>query len=294
MTATSRLYKESPEVKPGELKRLEEAAIRLALEEDLGSGDITTLAVIPENVRVRAEIIFKQAGVLAGIPVFRRVFESIDPSVEVTPLLDEGSYVDKIPTVVAVLEGPARAILTGERTALNFLQRLSAVATRARSFAQLASANSTKILDTRKTTPGLRVFEKYAAGIGGATNHRFGLFDAILIKDNHVRLAGGVARAVRLAREKQPNIKVEVETTTLDEVREALSENPDVILLDNMRPEQIREAIQIISGKCSVEVSGGVNFENIAGYLIPGVDAISIGALTHSAGSIDISLEIEA
>jgi nicotinate-nucleotide pyrophosphorylase (carboxylating) len=232
--------------------------------------------------------------VLAGLPIVERVFHLIDPSVRVTSLVEEGTSIEQLPQVVAKIEGPARALLTGERTALNFLQRLSAVATRARTFSQITAESGIQILDTRKTTPALRAFEKYAVRVGGGTNHRFGLFDAILIKDNHVAIAGGVANAVRLARSKYPNVKLEVETTTLEEVREAVGEKPDVILLDNMRPEMIREAVAIIAGSSFVEVSGGVNLTNITDYLIPGVDAISIGALTHSAGSIDISLEIEA
>ncbi len=269
------------------------SVVAAALSEDVGAGDITSLSVVRADQVATASIVFKQAAVVAGMPVLEHTFKVIDPRLEITVLIKDGGSVNSPPSPAAVIRGSARSILTAERTALNFVQRLSGVATTARAFAQVAGASGIAILDTRKTTPGLRHLEKYAVKVGGGVNHRSGLFDAVLIKDNHVRLAGGVTRAVALARRTRPADAVEVETTTLDEVAEAVKAGVDAILLDNMSPETVRRAIELISGKAFVEVSGGINLTNIEPYLIPGVDAISVGALTHSAKSVDISLEVE-
>jgi nicotinate-nucleotide pyrophosphorylase (carboxylating) len=272
-----------------ELARVLESALR----EDVGPGDITTRALVRHDQTAVASVVYKQAAVVAGMPVLARVFKAVDRSLEVSLLLEDGSLADHPPAVAAVVRGSAASILTAERTALNLLQRLSAIATATRRFAEVAGQAGIAVLDTRKTTPGLRALEKYAVRVGGGQNHRFGLFDAVLIKDNHLRVAGGVAQAVRLARQSNPGKRIEVENTTLDEVEQSLAAGVDAILLDNMSPELIGQAVRLVSGRCYLEVSGGVTLKNIHRYLIPGVDAISVGALTHSAGNVDISLEVE-
>ncbi len=274
-------------------RRWIERVIDLALEEDIGSGDITTSAMVPPGLAVEAGVWFKQDGILAGLPIFSAVFAKLDESVSIETLQQEGSFVEQ-GCLVARLRGPAASIVTGERLALNLLQRLCGVATTAHSFAALAAPYGIAILDTRKTTPGLRALERYAVRVGGGTNHRFGLFDAYLIKDNHIRLTGSVGKAARLARRANPDKRLQVEVTTAEELAEALQEGVDAVLLDNMTPQQVKAAVLQVAGKCFIEVSGGINQKNIRDYLIPGVKAISIGALTHSACSIDISLEIEA
>lgn len=273
-----------------------EKVVRTALDEDFGQeGDITADSVIPADLQVTAEVLFKEAGVLAGLPVMQRVFEMVDPNVQFVPLVAEGTYIaDKaLPLKVATLTGSARSVLSAERTALNLIQRLSGIATMTHSFVKVARPFNIAILDTRKTTPGLRSLEKYAVRVGGGVNHRVGLFDRVLIKDNHVRIAGGVSEALKRARQTRPGDVVEVEVTTLAETEAAVSGGADIIMLDNMSPETIMEAIRIIGGRSFVEVSGGVKLSNLSHYLIQGVDAISVGALTHSIKSIDISLEIE-
>lgn len=271
---------------------LAEEAIILALKEDVASGDITSEAIVPDSLCATAEVVVKESAVLAGLPVFVKTFQLVNPNIEVEVKLEEGDLIMEPPTTVAVVRGPARSILAGERTALNFLQRLSGIASTTKRYIDLASAHEITILDTRKTTPCLRAFEKYAVRVGGGTNHRWGLFDAILIKDNHLRIAGSIETAVCLARKKQPHKKIEVETTTLEEVKAALKLQVDVILLDNMSPDLVKKAVELINGQCHIEVSGGVTLNNLQSFLLPGINAISIGALTHSAVNIDISLEV--
>lgn len=265
-----------------------------ALWEDLqGHLDVTSHSVVDRSQLVRGEIILKEAGVIAGLEVIAQVFQAVDSRLAFTQLHTDGIKFERVPVRIASVQGSARAILTGERTALNILQRLCGVATITRKFVDIAKPHGIEILDTRKTTPGLRALEKYAVAIAGGTNHRYGLFDAILIKDNHVRLAGGVMLAVDAARKNAPGKPVEVEVCDLAEVTQAVAAGAERILLDNMSSEMVRQAVTLIAGRSYVEVSGGVNLENIESYLIPGVSGISIGALTHSAKSIDISLEVD-
>ena len=265
--------------------------VRLALTEDIGRGDITTDATVAADAIAEAEIVQKQAGILAGLPVVTAVFAALDPRVRVEATAEEGSFGER--RVVAKIYGPARAILTGERTALNFLQRLSGVATASRKAADLVQGTNAIVLDTRKTTPGHRVLEKYAVRVGGAHNHRAGLDDAILIKDNHIRAAGGVTAAVNAARKAvAPAQVVEVEVTNEAELDEALAARAEVILLDNYTPEQLKIAVARVAGRAKLEASGGITLDNLAAIAQTGVDFISLGALTHSAGSLDFSLEI--
>jgi nicotinate-nucleotide pyrophosphorylase (carboxylating) len=261
--------------------------------EELVSMDVTGNATVPASARARAAFMAKSEGVVAGLEAAFRVFQLVEPDVKTKALCQDGTVLHRIPQRIATVEGSARALLVAERSALNILQRLSGIATVARQFAEKAAPLGISILDTRKTTPGLRTLEKYAVRIGGAVNHRYGLFDAVLIKDNHVCVAGGVSAAIKLVRQAEPELPVQVEVTNLRELEEALREKAEKIILDNMAPEQIRDAVAMASGRSILEVSGGVNFDNIDDYLIKGVDAISIGALTHSVRSLDISLEIE-
>lgn len=264
------------------------------LAEDFGSeGDITAIATIPESSRAFATLYVKQPCVLAGLFLFERILRRVDSSIEFEALTVDGSRIEAAPTTVARMEGPSRGILAAERTALNMLQRLSGIATTARLFSELAKPAGIKILDTRKTTPGLRALEKWAVLAGGGTNHRFGLYDRILIKDNHIAIAGGVTEAMRRARTSFPKHSVEIEVTNFEQLEQALLAGADTIMLDNMPPDMVRSAVAVVDGRAFIEVSGGVNQDNIRQYLIPGVDAISIGALTHSVRSIDISLEVE-
>lgn len=264
------------------------------LAEDLGeAGDITAQATIPEEITAKAALVVKKPGVVAGLTIFERVLKKVDSTIQFEALVPEGTKVDEVPKAVARIQGPSRALLAAERTALNILQRLSGIATVAREYSDLAAPVGIQILDTRKTTPGLRALEKWAVATGGGTNHRFGLFDAILIKDNHIAIAGGVTAAVRSCRTKFPTMPLEVEVTSLEQLKEALGEKAEWIMLDNMSPSTVKEAVQLIDGRAFTEISGGVTLQNLSSYLIPGVDAISIGALTHSVKSIDISLEVE-
>lgn len=268
-----------------------EPIVRLALAEDIGRGDLTTAATVPPGATARAEIVQKAPGVLCGLPVVETVFALLDPRVRLTPLAEEGSWGER--RVVATLEGPAAAILTGERTALNFLQRLSAVATMARRAAEIVAGTGAVVLDTRKTTPGMRVLEKYAVRVGGCHNHRAGLDDGILIKDNHIRAAGGITAAVTAARRRAaPGMRVEVEVTTLAELDEALAAGADLILLDNFDVDGLRAAVARAAGRARLEASGGITLANLAAVAATGVDYISLGALTHSAGALDFSLEV--
>jgi nicotinate-nucleotide pyrophosphorylase (carboxylating) len=262
-----------------------------ALAEDVGAGDITTETTVPEQARARALISQKAPGVVFGLDAAEETFRTLDPSLAVERLTEEGRWRESGP--VLSVEGSARAILTGERTALNFLQRLSGVATLAARCAQAVAGTNAKILDTRKTTPGLRALEKAAVAAGGATNHRAGLYDAILIKENHAALAGGVGKAVRLALDRGLGLPVEVEARSLAEVDEALAAGAPWILLDNMTPAQMREAVQHVAGRAKLEASGGVTLDALKEIADTGVDFISVGALTHSAPALDLSLILE-
>lgn len=273
------------------------AAVRrlvdLALEEDIGSGDITTDALVPPEARAAATIIAKEPLVVAGLDVARYVFRQLDPAIRFDTPTADGTAVEK-GQVVVQLQGQLAALLTAERTALNFLQRLSGIATQTRAYTALLGDSSTRLVDTRKTTPGWRVLEKYAVRVGGAANHRMGLFDGVLIKDNHIAACGGIATAVQRIRAAHSHLsKIEVEAANLDEVRQALDAGADVIMLDNMGPPAIREATALIAGRALVEVSGGVTAENLRALAAAGVDLISVGALTHSARAVDLSMNIE-
>jgi nicotinate-nucleotide pyrophosphorylase (carboxylating) len=263
-----------------------------ALAEDVGSGDATTLALVPADARCRAELLLEEPGVVCGVPVAAAVFRALDPSVTVEAKLEEGTAVSDVPAVLAVVEGPARAILTGERVALNLVGRLCGVASLTRRFAELTEGTSARILDTRKTTPGLRALEKYAVRCGGGTNHRAGLYDGILIKENHIRVAGGIAQALGALNGHAGQLPIEIEAETIDQVREAVAAGAPRILLDNMSPEQVREAANEVAGRAELEASGGVSLATVRTYAETGVDFISVGALTHSARSLHVSLEV--
>jgi nicotinate-nucleotide pyrophosphorylase (carboxylating) len=269
-----------------------QAIIRLALAEDIGRGDLTTEATVPPDATATAEILQKAPGVVCGLPVVEAVFAAIDPRVHVTREADEGSHATPRRRV-AYIEGPAAAILSGERTALNFLQRLSGVATASRKAMELVEGTHARVIDTRKTTPGLRVLEKYAVRVGGASNHRAGLDDGFLIKENHIRAAGGITQAVHAAqRRAAPGQIVEVEVTDLAELDEALEAGAPLILLDNFSADLMRQAVVRTRGRARLEASGGITLANLSEVAQTGVDFISLGALTHSAGVLDFSLEV--
>jgi len=264
-----------------------------ALQEDMGPGDITTQLLIPEGEKGKGVIMAKEPGVIAGLPVAARVFSLLDPRVCFSPLCQEGQGVEA-GTILAQVGGPLRAILAGERVALNFLQHLSGIATRTSRMIQLIKGYPVRLLDTRKTTPGLRYLEKYAVRVGGGANHRLGLFDGILIKDNHIAAVGSVAEAVRRARAGAPPfLKIEVEVKNLKELQEALEAGADIIMLDNMSLEEMAQAVQMARGRALLEASGGITEENIEKVAATGVDFISLGALTHSVKALDIALYIE-
>lgn len=271
--------------------------IALALEEDLGdAGDTTTNSVIPSDLVTEGILLAKEDLVCAGLPVAERLFEKIDSSIIFTPLVKEGDFCPK-GTVMAEMKGKARSLLTGERTALNFLQRLCGVATASHKYQKLVEGTSCRILDTRKTTPGWRNLEKYAVATGGAFNHRIGLYDRVMIKDNHRELAGlegehGILRSVEKARKMYPALEVEVEVDSLEELRDAIASGAEYILLDNMSDEMMKEAVRINGGKAKLEASGGITFSRIPSAAATGVDFISCGALTHSVKSADISMDI--
>lgn len=271
--------------------------IRGWLQEDVGSGDVTTAVTIPQGYESKAIIHAKQGGVIAGMPVARMVFEIVDPSLRFTPLVQDGQRVEK-GTVIAEVEGSTHRILTGERLALNLLQRMSGIATRTRTFVEALGGLSTRLVDTRKTTPGHRMLEKYAVRTGGGANHRFGLYDAVMIKDNHIKGAGGIAQAVSRARAAIPHtMTIEVETENLEQVDEALQAGADIIMLDNMAPVLMKEAVQRIKQVAPhviVEASGNVSLETIRDIAESGVDVISVGRLTYSFESLDISLDLNA
>ena len=265
--------------------------IKEALQEDISSEDVTTNAVMKEAVTGEVQLICKQDGVVAGLDVFRRVFEILDENVKIDFYCKDGEEVKK-GELMGVVTGDIRALLSGERVALNYLQRMSGIATYTHSVAKLLEGTKTKLLDTRKTTPNMRIFEKYAVRVGGGYNHRYNLSDGVLLKDNHIGAAGSVTKAVQMAKEYAPFVrKIEVEVENLDMVREAADAGADIIMLDNMSPEDMKEAIRIIDGRAETECSGNVTKENIDRLTSLGVDYISSGALTHSAPVLDISLK---
>jgi nicotinate-nucleotide pyrophosphorylase (carboxylating) len=269
-----------------------EPIVRAALLEDIGSGDITTLATIPEDSVAVGTLLAKSRMVLCGIEVARRAFELVDENVSVQVIEPDGTRLAGNREVIARITGRARSILTAERVALNFLQRMSGVATITATFVAAIAGTDAKVVDTRKTTPGLRMFEKYAVKVGGGANHRFGLADGVLIKDNHIAAAGGVGRAIEAARQAAPHtLRIEAEAKELSQVVEALDAGADIIMLDNMSLEEMCEAIAMIGKRAIVEASGGVNLSTIRAIAETGVDRISVGALTHSAPAVDISLD---
>ena len=273
-----------------------EAIIRLALAEDIGRGDVTAESTVEPGTRATAEILQKQAGVLCGLPVIEAVFALVDPGVHVERVAEEGTWGER--RVVARLEGPARSILSGERTALNFMQRLSGVATASRRAAEAVAGTQTEVLDTRKTTPGHRVLEKYAVRVGGCRNHRAGLDDAFLIKENHIRAAGGITPAIERAKHRAgPTQRVEIEVMNLDELDEAIGAGADMVLLDNFvdpdgGTDRLRAAVERAAGRVLLEASGMVTIPRLPAVAQTGVDYVSLGALTHSAGTLDFSLEV--
>jgi nicotinate-nucleotide pyrophosphorylase (carboxylating) len=274
-------------------KALEELIDR-AIEEDVGDGDHTTLASIPADAEKRARLVMKEAGVIAGINLAEKIFWKIGPRLQIDKFVEDGDQVKKGDTVLTV-SGNARSILTAERLALNFMQRMSGIATYCHRLIGLLQETGTKILDTRKTTPGFRIIEKWAVKIGGGENHRFGLYDMILLKDNHIDFAGGIEKAIAAAKkyleEQGKQLKIEVETRSLQEVHEAVQAGGiDVVMLDNMDLNTMKEAVKIIGGKYKTEASGGITESNIRDIALCGVDYISIGALTHSVKSLDMSL----
>lgn len=264
--------------------------IKRALEEDIGNGDITTIATIDADRQAEAFFLAKEEGVICGLPVLERVFELLDTSVGVRRRLQEGDLAAK-GDVIAEISGPAQSILSGERVALNLLQRLSGIATRTRAAVREVAGTGVAIVDTRKTTPGLRYLEKYAVRVGGGTNHRFNLSDGVMIKDNHISAAGGIAQAVERARKLAPHtLKIEVETESFPQIEEALQSGADIIMLDNMSVEDMRKAISLIGGRALVEASGNMGDRDLREIAQTGVDLISIGALTHTIRAMDISL----
>ena len=263
----------------------------LALQEDISSEDVTTNAVMPEACQGTVQLLCKQDGVIAGMEVFARVFTLLDEKTEIIPYVKDGDEVKK-GDLLATVNGDIRVLLSGERTALNYLQRMSGIATYTRSVAKLLEGSKTTLLDTRKTTPNMRIFEKYAVRAGGGYNHRYNLSDGVLLKDNHIGAAGSVAKAIQMAKEYAPFVrKIEVEVENLDMVKEAVEAGADIIMLDNMSTEEMQEAIRIIDGRAETECSGNVTKENIGRLTALGVDYISSGALTHSASILDISLK---
>jgi len=264
--------------------------IKCALEEDIGTGDVTTNTIVPANASLRGRIVAKQDGIVAGLDVAKQVFLTLNQNVKFVAKADDGSRVTRR-DVLAEVEGPARALLTGERIALNFLGRMSGIATLTRTFVDAVASTSAIILDTRKTAPGLRMTDKLAVRLGGGENHRAGLFDMVLIKDNHIDFAGSITQAVERVRASGTTLEIEIETRTLDDVREALALGVERILLDNMSPDLMQEAVAICGGRAKLEASGNVTLDNVLEVAKTGVDYISVGALTHSPAVFDVSLE---
>ena len=278
-----------PQEAPGEIARAAASLIELAIAEDVGPGDSTTEAVVPADLILQGRIVCKGAGVVAGLPVAEAVFQRVDPRLRFTPRVNDGDSV--VPgDLLAEVVGPGRGMLTAERLAVNFLQQLSGVATLAHAFVEAVAGTQTIILDTRKTHPGHRVLEKYAVRMGGAQNHRMSLSHMVLIKENHIRAAGSIATAVERARAAHPDLLVEVEVTTLDELRQALTLGVDRIMLDNMDLPEMRTAVELAAGQVPLEASGSIGLERVAAIAATGVDYISVGALTHSAPVLDLSM----
>jgi nicotinate-nucleotide pyrophosphorylase (carboxylating) len=278
-------------VKEGYLSPIDKI-IDSALEEDLGPGDITTEALVDLSVKGEARLIAKEEIILAGIEVFSRVFSRLDPEIVVETKYRDGEAVSNGEDI-GIVKGSMRGILSGERTALNFLQRLSGIATLTRKYVERTDSSKVRVIDTRKTTPGLRILEKYAVRRGGGFNHRFGLFDGILIKDNHIAVAGSIAKALARIKGRVPHtLRIEVEVEDIRGVEEAIGSGADAILLDNMSLKEMREAVSIAGGRVLVEASGGITLESIEEVSKTGIDLISVGAITHSARSVDISLEV--
>lgn len=268
-----------------------DALLMQALQEDISSEDVTTNAVMPNAVQGEVELICKQDGIIAGLPVFARVFQLLDEKTKITFYCQDGDTVQK-GQVMGIVSGDICVLLSGERVALNYLQRMSGIATYTHSIAELLKDSPIKLLDTRKTTPNMRIFEKYAVRVGGGYNHRYNLSDGVLLKDNHIGAAGSVTKAIQMAKQYAPFVrKIEVEVENLDMVKEAVQAGADIIMLDNMKPEEMRQAIAIINGRAETECSGNVTKENIQNLIDLGVDYISCGALTHSAPILDISLK---
>jgi len=268
--------------------------IKIALEEDIGSGDITTENLIADNLKGIGEVVAKEPLVIAGLDITRQVFEQLDTEISFKPNFKDGDFIEKDKIVLKV-EGKLRVLLLGERTALNFLQRLSGIATHVRSYMNSIANKNVRLVDTRKTTPGWRVLEKYAVRVGGARNHRMGLYDGVLIKDNHIAVCGGIKNAMECIKDKLSHlVKIEVEVSDLDGVKQALEAGADVIMLDNMNIDRIKKAIELINGKSVVEISGGVTINSLNQLADTGADIISSGALTHSARCVDISMRIRS
>jgi nicotinate-nucleotide pyrophosphorylase (carboxylating) len=269
-----------------------DSVIRNALEEDLGPGDLTTNAIVDPSAMGKGALLARESLVLAGLPVFKRVFNLLSPDMAFEFSFEDGETVGD-GEKIGMVSGPLEAILKGERTALNFLQRMSGIATLTRRYVEKVAAHKVKVVDTRKTVPGLRILDKYAVRMGGGFNHRLGLFDGILIKDNHIAAAGSVSKAVLLARKSAPHtVKIEVEVEDLKGVEEAIQAGADAVLLDNMSPEMMRRAVELVADRLEVEASGNVNLENIEEVAQTGVNLISVGALTHSPRAVDLSLEV--
>jgi len=269
-------------------------AVRAALIEDLGrAGDITTLATIPAGKRASAVIAARKSGIVAGLPFARETFRQYDPSVRFEAAMSDGDRLEP-GAIVARIEGQARSVLSAERVALNYMGRLSGIATLAAAYVAKAAGTKAMIVDTRKTTPGLRAFEKYAVRCGGAGNHRYGLDDAILIKDNHVAVAGGIRPALQAAKRQAGNfVKIEIEVDTLAQLEEVLVEGADIVMLDNMSVADLITGVAMVGGRMKVEASGGITLDTVAAIAATGVDMISVGALTHSASVLDLGLDIE-
>ncbi len=272
-----------------------QAFIDAALEEDIGRGDYSSLAAIPEDTQNRTKLLIKSEGIVAGVALAKQIFYTVDPTLEVSVKIEEGNPIHQ-GDIVLTVQGNARAMLSAERLVLNCMQRMSGIATYTRHLQSLISHTHTRLLDTRKTTPNFRLPEKWAVAIGGGTNHRFALYDMVMLKDNHVDFAGGIAQAIRRTRqylkENKLDLRIEIETRNLQEVREVMDTGGvDVIMLDNMPPDMMREAVALIAGRYVTEASGGINEQTIAAVAECGVDYISVGALTHSAKSLDMSLK---
>jgi len=288
MFTSTRSPEDEKEVLPAEIA----GYIQRALAEDIGTGDVTTDSIVPAHGRTNGQIVAKQNGIIAGLDVAAAVFAALDASLIFAASVDEGARIQR-GTVVADLSGPARTLLAGERTALNFLGRMSGIATLTRQFVDMIAGTPATILDTRKTAPGLRTTDKIAVRRGGGQNHRYGLYDMILIKDNHIDFAGGLAEAVQKARAASSGLEIEVETRTLENVEEALALGVERILLDNMSVEMMSEAVRLTAGRSKLEASGNVNLQTVRSIAETGVDYISVGELTHSPKVFDVSLRVE-